>query len=112
MREYLDKELLMSDIAKLKLEAYTLCISLESKTDLISGIYRVENLIKHKPADKVDNIVHGYWVEGVPYTCSVCGKPAPEENCNDLTYSCWASPYCPHCGAIMDQDSPSVHSLQ
>ena len=49
-----------------------------------------------------DVVVHGEWKQGVPYVCSICGKPAPDEKNTSERYSCWTSPYCPHCGAKMD----------
>lgn len=53
-------------------------------------------------AADVAEVRHGYWKRGVPYTCSVCDNPAPEEKNTDKVYSCWLAPYCPHCGARMD----------
>ena len=58
--------------------------------------------MKKIPSAKVVEVKHGKWKQGVPYICSVCGKPAPEEKNTSERYSCWASPYCPHCGAKMD----------
>ena len=49
-----------------------------------------------------DVVVHGEWKQGVPYVCSICGKPAPDEKNTSERYSCWISPYCPNCGAKMD----------
>ena len=45
---------------------------------------------------------HGEWKQGIPYICSICGNPAPDEKNTSEKYSCWTSPYCPHCGAKMD----------
>ena len=42
--------------------------------------------------------------QGVPYVCSICGKPAPDEKNTSERYSCWTSPYCPECGAKMDRE--------
>ena len=54
------------------------------------------------PTADVVEVKHGYWKQGVPYVCSVCGHSAPDETNTNEMYSCWVSPYCPHCGAKMD----------
>lgn len=54
------------------------------------------------PTADVVEVRHGEWKQGVPYVCSICGKPAPDEKNTSERYSCWTSPYCPHCGAKMD----------
>ena len=53
-------------------------------------------------------VKHGKWIQGVPYVCSICGKPAPDEKNTSERYSCWTSPYCPHCGAKMDVTEAGV----
>ena len=58
--------------------------------------------IEYAPSADVVEVKHGEWKQGVPYVCSICGKPAPDEKNTDEKYSCWLSPYCPHCGAKMD----------
>ena len=41
---------------------------------------------------------YGHWLgERGGYTCSVCGCEAPEDG------GYWASPFCPCCGAKMDE---------
>jgi DNA-directed RNA polymerase subunit RPC12/RpoP len=62
----------------------------------------IEMALKEAPTIEAEPVRHGRWVEGVPYICSECGKPAPEEENNSEYYKCWLSPYCPHCGAKMD----------
>lgn len=42
-----------------------------------------------------------YWKKGVPFVCSNCGRPAPDEKNTSEEYSCWISPFCPHCGEKM-----------
>ena len=54
------------------------------------------------PTADVEEVKQGEWKQGVPYVCSICGKPAPDEKNTSERYSCWTSPYCPHCGAKMD----------
>lgn len=45
-------------------------------------------------------VVHGRWILGDPITCSVCWKPAAE---HDSPITFLESPYCPWCGAKMDE---------
>ena len=59
-------------------------------------------IINTQPTADVAEVNHGEWKQGIPYICSVCGKPAPDEKNTSERYSCWTSPYCPHCGAKMD----------
>ena len=59
-------------------------------------------LLQNEPTADVVEVKHGEWKQGVPYVCSICGKPAPDEKNTSERYSCWTSPYCPHCGAKMD----------
>lgn len=66
------------------------------------GILGVIESIRLHPTADVAEVKHGEWKQGVPYVCSICGKPAPDEKNTDERYSCWSSPYCPHCGAKMD----------
>ena len=61
------------------------------------------------PTADVEEVKYGEWVQGIPYTCSSCGKPAPEEKNTSEKYSCWLSPYCPNCGALMDGTPKETH---
>ena len=58
-------------------------------------------LLRKQPTADVEEVKHGEWIQGVPYRCSICGNPAPEEKNTSERYSCWLSPYCPNCGADM-----------
>lgn len=40
---------------------------------------------------------HGRWFGFSYHTCSVCGKEAADDGW-------WKSPFCPHCGAMMDEE--------
>ena len=62
----------------------------------------VEQVVEDTPTADVVKVKHGEWKQGVPYVCSICGKPAPDEKNTSERYSCWTSPYCPNCGAKMD----------
>ena len=53
------------------------------------------------PTADVVEVKNGEWIQGIPYRCSNCGKPAPEEKNTSEEYSCWLSDYCPHCGVKM-----------
>lgn len=59
------------------------------------------------PAADVEEVRRGHWVEkvvnGVGWwrECSECGG---RWMLNGKTYSCVATPYCPHCGAKMDSE--------
>lgn len=68
--------------------------------DIVFGA--VTSIIEKQPTADVVEVKHGKWKQGVPYVCSICGKPAPDEKNTSERYSCWISPYCPHCGAKMD----------
>jgi DNA-directed RNA polymerase subunit RPC12/RpoP len=61
----------------------------------------VKRVLIQAPTTDVEEVKHGEWKQGVPYVCSICGKPASDEKNTDEKYSCWLSPYCPHCGAKM-----------
>lgn len=63
---------------------------------------RAVTIVKFQPTADVVEVKHGEWKQGVPYVCSICGKPAPDEKNTSEKYSCWTSPYCPNCGAKMD----------
>ena len=63
----------------------------------VSVIDNVFGEIKEIPAADVAPVVHGRWVYGefdIPH-CSECG--------NDVMPN-MISPYCPHCGAKMDEE--------
>lgn len=66
----------------------------------VLGVFK--RLLDEQPTADVEEVKHGEWRQGVPYVCSICGKPAPDEKNTSERYSCWTSPYCPHCGAKMD----------
>lgn len=76
--------------------------------DMVRGIGRefsinyIVHIIDKQPTADVEKVKHGEWKQGVPYVCSICGKPAPDEKNTSERYYCWLSPYCPHCGAKMD----------
>ena len=53
--------------------------------------------VDKQPTADVAPVVHGEWLVGDPYMCSVCEKMA-----NDTT------PYCPNCGAKMKSEGESA----
>lgn len=63
---------------------------------------KLQYILSKNPKADIEEVKHGEWKQGVPYVCSICGKSAPEEKNTDERYSCWTSPFCPHCGAKMD----------
>jgi len=69
----------------------------KSWSELIENVASEEAIL-----DAYELVKHGEWIQGIPYICSVCGKPAPDEKNTSEKYSCWSSSFCPHCGAIMD----------
>ena len=93
MREYIDRESLISDLKE---------FANEQLTPLI------ENLIQKQPTADVAEVRHGKWVDlneidmlfENTYECDYCNQTfvfeiSPKEcNCN----------YCPNCGAKMDGD--------
>ena len=91
---YIDKEKIRQAIEQLENDTDTIGI--------LVGINRVGSAIANLPTADVVEVKHGEWRQGVPYVCSICGKPAPDEKNTSERYSCWTSPYCPHCGAKMD----------
>mgnify|MGYP005889750933 CR=1 FL=1 len=59
--------------------------------------------IQDEPAADVAPVVHGEWItiDGIS-RCSECGYiPAYDSAIDDLFYS----PFCPNCGAKMDEDN-------
>ena len=64
-------------------------------------VKKLKERIAKVPTADVMEVKHGKWKQGIPYVCSICGKPAPDEKNTSGNYSCWLSPYCPHCGADM-----------
>ena len=58
-------------------------------------------LIDNLPAADVAEVKHGRWIEekGKVAKCSVCKK----ETEADIWGQYWLSPYCPNCGARMDE---------
>lgn len=96
MVRYIDAEILTEEIRSLK-------IYLGGK-DVFPDTTKesVLRVIDEQPTADVVEAKHGEWKQGVPYVCSICGKPAPDEKNTSERYSCWISPYCPHCGAKMN----------
>ena len=72
----------------------------DEQTHLSKG--KLQNYIRENNTADVEQVKHGEWKQGIPYICSKCGKPAPTKKNTDIEYSCWLSPFCPHCGAKMD----------
>ena len=96
---YIDKELFEQDI-KMRY-----CNNCARPSEIKCRACHIDDMlgeIEDAPTADVAEVVHGEWKQGVPYVCSICGKPAPDEKNTSERYSCWASPYCPHCGAKMD----------
>lgn len=95
MAEYINKAKAIAYVE----EQYRLFRGDIKKQAIVEGC--IEALMFTPTAD-VEEVKHGEWEQGVPYVCSICGKPAPDEKNTSERYSCWTSPYCPHCGAKMD----------
>ena len=57
--------------------------------------------IHNAPAADVAPVVHGRWECGKP--CPVCGRDRFEGLDADI-WADWEPPYCPNCGAKMDED--------
>lgn len=53
----------------------------------------LRELIAIAPTANVAPVRHGHWLVGDPYMCSVCEKMADD-----------TTPYCPNCGARMEQE--------
>ena len=69
-----------------------------------AGVQATINEIKKFPLEDVKPVTHAHWVDnGEPY-CSRCEwSPAPEwSHIEDLQLA--DVYYCPHCGAIMDEE--------
>ena len=97
MARYIDADLLKERLQKCK----TLSDEIFGM-GITRGVERAETTIDMIPTADVEEVKHGEWIQGVPYRCSICGNPAPEEKNTGEKYSCWLSPRCPHCGAKMD----------
>lgn len=77
----------------------------EAVQNCSAGIIDVCNIAISTPSSDVAPVVHGHWICGaydpccIP-TCSVCGLYISKKvyNSEDAT-----PPYCPHCGAKMDE---------
>ena len=69
---------------------------------------QVAGLVATMPTIEAEPIRHGHWIECLTsdhWKCSKCGDRAPiywdGENMN---YAEWLAPYCPNCGAKMDEE--------
>lgn len=51
----------------------------------------IQSALQNAPTADVEPAVHGEWLVGDPYMCSVCEKMADD-----------TTPYCQNCGAKMD----------
>ena len=88
-KEYIEKELVMDTIDELKLRTLP-------KTLLFDHLKKV---IEVFPTESIAPVKHGHWVE--------------QSDCDELVCSCCnggytlydETPYCPNCGAKMDEDN-------
>ena len=62
----------------------------------------MKSFIKNRPAVDVAPVVHGRWECGKP--CPVCGRDRFEGLDADI-WADWEPPYCPNCGAKMDEEA-------
>ena len=75
---------------------------------ITNDINNAKDCGKFKNKADYAEVKHGKWIQGIPYVCSICGKPAPDEKNTSERYSCWTSPHCPHCGAQMNVTDTNV----
>ena len=99
MPEYVSKETLQEKLTRKKAgpanKRYT-----EGWND---AILMVKSMIHGEKAADVAPVRHGRWLDG---KCTVCGWEEPDVGTWDgYDAEAWIeTPYCPHCGALMDGD--------
>lgn len=95
MAEYIEREALME---RLKFKRYTDRLTNKRYAGLESAIAQVNKM----PTADVVEVRHGYWDDCM---CSVCGAVNPTLYLDEWTmkYRSKEMPYCPNCGAKMDE---------
>ena len=99
MAEYIDRIDFIN-----KLEVINGCVDCNEKCR-DCGVNDIKGMLRSIPAADVAPVVHAHWemkpVDTTPGTyhlkkafCSNCGKPNKQ----------YRPPYCPHCGAKMDEE--------
>ena len=83
-------------------------IDKEKTNSIIDGFRECIDIVYHEPRVIAEPIRHGHWFDeeveeaGGIYThtrCSVCGEYALCDSVGQII----ETPYCPHCGALMDE---------
>ena len=69
--------------------------------DFVYGIETVLEYAENLPAADVAPVQHGHWECQKP--CPVCGENRFKGLDADI-WADWEPPYCPNCGAIMDEE--------
>ena len=103
MAEYKDITKLKKEISDVKQELWeSSCQNRSYITGYVSALSYVEGMIASLPADDVEPVKHGEWLndddEWKFYKCSICGNEAYW----DTDYGQQLFDFCPHCGAKMD----------
>lgn len=89
MTEYIDKEAMLKQLARRE------AIMVGDKSVSIGA---VRTFIMNRPVADVEEVRYGHWVfdaRTIIPRCAVCGEDAIAET---------VSPYCPWCGAKMEED--------
>lgn len=97
MAEYIDREELMK--FPIRRNHYD---KEHGNEHFIYGIETVLEYAENLPAADVAPVVHGRWECGKP--CPICGEDRFKRIDADI-WSDWEPPYCPNCGAKMDEVS-------
>lgn len=64
--------------------------------------YGITRVIEAAPTIEAEPTRHGHWN---PWRCSKCGGRAPIHWDGEIrSYAEWRAPYCPSCGAKMDEE--------
>ena len=97
MAEYIDKEKLLQKLSRM----IEYCKN-DNKVNGLIALFQVGDAIMDCPTADVQEVRHGKWIRGnyvcgeYEFRCSVCG--------NTEWHTSYSTPFCPHCGAIMDLD--------
>ena len=112
MPKYIDAELLKSEIENTYLDGDSAMNHLESaEGDTLIGKFQVLDIIYDQPTADVEEVIHAHWfiTEYEYLNCSHCGKAYytgadSTKQAKELLENGHVYPYCPFCGAKMDEE--------
>ena len=97
MAEYINREVLRDELLNISIDTSNLY-----GCGVLEGLDRATKRLNEQPAADVAPVRHGRWECNKP--CPVCGRDRFEGLDADI-WADWEPPYCPNCGAKMNEVS-------